>query len=109
MIKPKVVLLIFVSGKIVLTGAKVIPFQDGCLDSTHRLVRLAGSRRDIHRLQHHLYSAGRIQKTLDGLFYPLPPTLRTMILTANQHHSIRHFDTGCTSPSCGGVLPSYLN
>jgi len=26
MIKPKVVLLIFVSGKIVLTGAKVIPF-----------------------------------------------------------------------------------
>ena len=34
MIKPKVVLLIFVSGKIVLTGAKVCPLSSSFIDAS---------------------------------------------------------------------------
>ncbi len=68
MIKPKVVLLIFVSGKIVLTGAKVtghslsascallqkLTFPSGC----------EGAGGDIHGVQHDLHCAMRIPQAV---------------------------------------------
>lgn len=61
MISPKVVLLIFVSGKIVLTGAKV-----GELLYLSRLLLLSftGARRDIPSFQSHLYGVMRIPQAV---------------------------------------------
>ena len=83
MIKPKVVLLIFVSGKIVLTGAKVnIPFLTRVLHSALRARRLVdslrytfadavvfvdrlGQRGDLYSVQHYLHGALRIPQALN--------------------------------------------
>ena len=66
MIKPKVVLLIFVSGKIVLTGAKVdiwswvvaevllLTFSSVC----------EGAGGDIHGVQHDLHRAMRVPQAV---------------------------------------------
>lgn len=74
MIKPKVVLLIFVSGKIVLTGAKVMllsVFLNNAMSLSLTLFnysvtlltityRSLGERGDLYRFQHHLHCALRI-------------------------------------------------
>lgn len=64
MIKPKVVLLIFVSGKIVLTGAKVTNL---CIDAVIAHSHLSpGPRGNLHRIQHDLYSVVRVPETISG-------------------------------------------
>ena len=72
MIKPKVVLLIFVSGKIVLTGAKVISLSDSHVLRESSLLHVecappSGSRRDIRRVQHYLYGAHGVPKGIMSL------------------------------------------
>ena len=81
MIKPKVVLLIFVSGKIVLTGAKVtshsliasflllrtLTFPSGC----------EGAGGDIHGVQHDLHRAMRIPQAVTTAWLATPPRPRT--------------------------------
>jgi len=81
MIKPKVVLLIFVSGKIVLTGAKVtgcslvasfvllqkLTFPSGC----------EGAGGDIHGVQHDLHRAMRIPQAVTTAWPATPPRPRT--------------------------------
>ena len=66
MIKPKVVLLIFVSGKIVLTGAKVGTFFRDRDPSFETLIATSslGPRGDLHGFQHDLYRALRVPQTL---------------------------------------------
>ena len=77
MIKPKVVLLIFVSGKIVLTGAKVTGYS---LDSRlHALPRLTfpsvceGAGGDIHGVQHDLHRAVRVPQAVTTASRATPP------------------------------------
>lgn len=60
MIKPKVVLLIFVSGKIVLTGAKVGIGSYAAFDFYAKLCTSTGQRRNLYGIQHYLYCALRI-------------------------------------------------
>ena len=75
MIKPKVVLLIFVSGKIVLTGAKVwVDFHNRDLRPFNRLTRVLtftssspGPRGDLYSFQHDLHCALRIPQALSVL------------------------------------------
>ena len=57
MLKPKVVLLIFVSGKIVLTGAKVMPFRVLVLYQTIDPRGHSDPRGDLHRIQYDLSRA----------------------------------------------------
>jgi Transcription factor TFIID (or TATA-binding protein, TBP) len=86
MIKPKVVLLIFVSGKIVLTGAKVIYLSCsfGCRNVAVLLTfnscitladttpnRSLGEGRDLYGVQHHLHGALRIPKAMNVAQQPL--------------------------------------
>ena len=72
MIKPKVMCLIFVSGKIVLTGAKVGAILFRCSDINWLIQafiatsHLPDARRDIHRFQHDLHCT-RIPQTLSVL------------------------------------------
>lgn len=80
MIKPKVVLLIFVSGKIVLTGAKVKFYslsyetlrRETCemrRDTrvlTNRRRRPSGPRGDLHRVQYDLHGALRIPQAVNA-------------------------------------------
>ena len=77
MIKPKVVLLIFVSGKIVLTGAKVtgrsldisllalptLTFPSAC----------EGAGGDIHGVQHDLHCAVRVPQAVTTASRAAPP------------------------------------
>jgi hypothetical protein len=81
MIKPKVVLLIFVSGKIVLTGAKVtgpslsairmflpkLTFPSGC----------EGAGGDIHGVQHDLHRAMRVPQAVTTAWPVTPPRPHT--------------------------------
>ena len=72
MIKPKVVLLIFVSGKIVLTGAKVganFLNRDHTIDrSTRVLIAFSsGPRGDLYGFQHDLHRALRIPQAISIL------------------------------------------
>ena len=74
MIKPKVVLLIFVSGKIVLTGAKVdiwswvvaevllLTFPSAC----------EGAGGDIHGVQHDLHRAMRVPQAVTTAWSATP-------------------------------------
>lgn len=68
MLKPKVVLLIFVSGKIVLTGAKVNIILFTHVQSIYSYMSAeplhAGQRGDLHRVQHHLHRVGRVPEAL---------------------------------------------
>lgn len=72
MLKPKVVLLIFVSGKIVLTGAKVkacsffLPPGGVFVSPSARTFAdlLIGPRRDLHSIQHNLHGVVRVQETV---------------------------------------------
>jgi transcription initiation factor TFIID TATA-box-binding protein len=61
MLKPKVVLLIFVSGKIVLTGAKVCRL---IIVVTSTDIHCPGPRGNLHGFQHHLPCAPRVQETV---------------------------------------------
>lgn len=60
MVKPKIVLLIFVSGKIVLTGAKV---NFGLFPSDSYFA--SGPRRDLSSLSVHIPCVDRISQALD--------------------------------------------
>jgi hypothetical protein len=91
MLQPKVVLLIFVSGKIVLTGAKVSQVGVRLLG---KLLIPTGSRRNIPGFQSHLHRVVRIPKALEArklafsitkhpspsFFLPLAGTLTVGIL-----------------------------
>ena len=79
MIKPKVVLLIFVSGKIVLTGAKVSGHALGVyLFLLHMLISVfmcEGAGGDLHGVQHDLHRAMRVPQAVRTASCPLlPPT-----------------------------------
>jgi Transcription factor TFIID (or TATA-binding protein, TBP) len=77
MIKPKVVLLIFVSGKIVLTGAKVSGHALGVyLLLLHMLIFLfvcEGAGGDLHGVQHDLHRAMRVPQAVMTASCPAPP------------------------------------
>jgi hypothetical protein len=73
MIKPKVVLLIFVSGKIVLTGAKVyvvsfdreqLLFMMAYVVILIAVVVGSGSGRDIHGVQHDIHGVMRVPQAV---------------------------------------------
>lgn len=100
MIKPKVVLLIFVSGKIVLTGAKVkfhfflspwVPAarvaapvsnnRDSSMLTLPSFVDLSiGQGRDLHGVQYHLHRALRIPQTLISKSLSSTPLVTRTIL-----------------------------
>ena len=71
MIKPKVVLLIFVSGKIVLTGAKVDirswVFPEFLLLTFPSACKGAGG--DIHGIQHDLHHAMQIPQAITTAWF----------------------------------------
>jgi len=77
MIKPKVVLLIFVSGKIVLTGAKVTGHS--LVASFVLLQKLTlpsgceGAGGDIHGVQHDLHRAMRVPQAVTTAWSATPP------------------------------------
>ncbi len=77
MIKPKVVLLIFVSGKIVLTGAKV---TGHFLDINLLVLPILtfpsvceGAGGDIHGVQHDLHRAMRVPQAVTTASHATPP------------------------------------
>jgi hypothetical protein len=74
MIKPKVVLLIFVSGKIVLTGAKVTGrFLDMSLLALPSLTACEGAGGDIYGVQHDLHRAVRVPQAVTTASRAAPP------------------------------------
>lgn len=77
MIKPKVVLLIFVSGKIVLTGAKVTgrPLDSRLLASPKLTFPSVceGAGGDIHGVQHDLHRAVRVPQAVTTASRATPP------------------------------------
>jgi hypothetical protein len=77
MIKPKVVLLIFVSGKIVLTGAKVTSRSlDSRLLALPRLTLPSvceGAGGDLHGVQHDLHRAVRVPQAVTTASRATPP------------------------------------
>ena len=81
MIKPKVVLLIFVSGKIVLTGAKVTGHS--LVASLLLLQKLTfpsaceGAGGDIHGVQHDLHRAMRVPQAVTTAWSATPPRPHT--------------------------------
>jgi hypothetical protein len=75
MIKPKVVLLIFVSGKIVLTGAKVTDFrcQTGFLLQILTFPSACkGTRGDLYSVQHDLHRAMRVPQAVTTAWSATP-------------------------------------
>ena len=95
MIKPKVVLLIFVSGKIVLTGAKVdirswvfpefllLTFPSAC----------EGAGGDIHSVQHDLHRAMRVPQAVTTAWSATPPCPRAGGDAKLHLYSTRRLDT----------------
>ena len=77
MIKPKVVLLIFVSGKIVLTGAKVTGHSLGAGRVLLRELTFPsvceGAGGDIHGVQHDLHRAVRVPQAVTTAWPVTPP------------------------------------
>jgi hypothetical protein len=81
MIKPKVVLLIFVSGKIVLTGAKVTGFSLGAIRVSLQELTFPsgceGAGGDIHGVQHDLHRAMRVPQAVTTAWPVTPPCPHT--------------------------------
>jgi Transcription factor TFIID (or TATA-binding protein, TBP) len=80
MIKPKVVLLIFVSGKIVLTGAKVTGHSLGASRLLRKLTfpsGCEGAGGDIHGVQHDLHRAMRVPQAVTTAWPVTPPRPHT--------------------------------
>jgi hypothetical protein len=81
MIKPKVVLLIFVSGKIVLTGAKVTGFSLGAIRVSLQELTFPsgceGAGGDIHGVQHDLHRAMRVPQAVTTAWPVTPPRPHT--------------------------------
>jgi hypothetical protein len=92
MIKPKVVLLIFVSGKIVLTGAKVSgPSLDVYLLFLHVLTfpsACEGAGGDIHGVQHDLHRAMRVPQAVRTASRCAPPRPREGGIATWRYHMI---------------------
>ena len=97
MIKPKVVLLIFVSGKIVLTGAKVTgrPLDSRLLASPKLTFPSVceGAGGDIHGVQHDLHRAMRVPQAVTTAWSATPPCPRAGGGAKLHLYSTRRLDT----------------
>ena len=112
MIKPKVVLLIFVSGKIVLTGAKVTGLRCS-LGSYCKVLTFPsaceGAGGDIHGVQHDLHRAVRVPQAVMTAWSATPLCPHAGGSATLLFHSIGHLwipsDLSTLASGKGGCRP----